>query len=58
MTVMTVLGIKFEVISAALCTDICADDFMYDVQFVGVSKTAFFGGEGLFFTHLTGPGRG
>ncbi len=30
----------------------------YDVPFVGVSKTAFFGGEGLFFTHLTGPGRG
>jgi uncharacterized protein (AIM24 family) len=29
----------------------------YDVQFVGGIKTAFFGGEGLFFTHLTGPGR-
>ena len=29
----------------------------YDVQFVGGVKTALFGGEGLFFTHLTGPGR-
>ncbi len=29
----------------------------YDVQFVGGVKTAFFGGEGLFFTTLTGPGR-
>jgi uncharacterized protein (TIGR00266 family) len=29
----------------------------YDVQFVGGIKTALFGGEGLFFTHLTGPGR-
>ncbi len=29
----------------------------YDVPFVGGVKTAFFGGEGLFFTTLTGPGR-
>ena len=29
----------------------------YDVQFVGGVKTALFGGEGLFFTTLTGPGR-
>lgn len=29
----------------------------YDVQFVGKVKTALFGGEGLFFVHLTGPGR-
>ncbi len=29
----------------------------YDVQFVDGIKTALFGGEGLFFTHLTGPGR-
>jgi uncharacterized protein (TIGR00266 family) len=29
----------------------------YDVQFVGGIKTAFFGGEGLFFATLTGPGR-
>ncbi len=28
----------------------------YDVQFVGGIKTAFFGGEGLFFATLTGPG--
>jgi uncharacterized protein (TIGR00266 family) len=28
----------------------------YDVQFVGGVKTAFFGGEGLFFATLTGPG--
>jgi uncharacterized protein (TIGR00266 family) len=29
----------------------------YDVQFVGKVKTAFFGGEGLFFAVVTGPGR-
>jgi len=29
----------------------------YDVQVVGGIKTAFFGGEGLFFTHVTGRGR-
>ncbi len=28
----------------------------YDVQLVGGVKTAFFGGEGLFFATLTGPG--
>jgi len=28
----------------------------YDVQFVGKVKTALFGGEGLFFAKLTGPG--
>jgi uncharacterized protein (TIGR00266 family) len=28
----------------------------YDVQLVGNVKTAFFGGEGLFFATLTGPG--
>ena len=29
----------------------------YDIQYVGKIKTALFGGEGLFFAHLTGPGR-
>jgi uncharacterized protein (TIGR00266 family) len=29
----------------------------YDIQFVGNIKTAFFGGEGLFFATLRGPGR-
>lgn len=29
----------------------------YDIQTVGGLKTAFFGGEGLFVTALTGPGR-
>lgn len=29
----------------------------YDVQLVGTIKTAIFGGEGLFLTTLTGPGR-
>lgn len=28
----------------------------YDIQFVGGFKNALFGGEGLFFAHLTGPG--
>ncbi len=29
----------------------------YDIQFVGKIKTVLFGGEGLFFATLTGPGR-
>jgi uncharacterized protein (AIM24 family) len=29
----------------------------YDIQFVGKVKTALFGGEGLFFAMLTGPGK-
>jgi len=29
----------------------------YDIQFVGSVKTAVFGGEGLFFATLTGPGK-
>ncbi len=29
----------------------------YEIQFVGKIKTALFGGEGLFFASLTGPGR-
>ena len=29
----------------------------YDIQFVGRIKTALFGGEGLFFATLSGPGR-
>ena len=29
----------------------------YDIQFVGKIKTALFGGEGLFFAVLSGPGR-
>jgi len=29
----------------------------YDIQYVGRVKTALFGGEGLFFATLRGPGR-
>jgi uncharacterized protein (TIGR00266 family) len=29
----------------------------FDIQFVGKLKTALFGGEGMFFTKLTGPGK-
>ena len=29
----------------------------YDIQFVGKIKTALFGGEGLFYASLTGPGK-
>ncbi len=31
-------------------------DIHYDIQFVGGIKNSFFGGEGLFFATLTGPG--
>ncbi|PYR40341.1 MAG: TIGR00266 family protein, partial [Acidobacteria bacterium] len=30
---------------------------VYDIEFVGGIKTALFGGEGLFFAAMTGPGR-
>ena len=33
------------------------DSVNYDIQFVGGIKTAVFGGEGLFLTTLTGPGK-
>ena len=29
----------------------------YDIEYVGGIKTALFGGEGLFFARLRGPGR-
>jgi len=29
----------------------------YDIKYVGKLKTSFFGGEGLFFAHLKGPGK-
>lgn len=29
----------------------------YDIRYVGKLKSAFFGGEGLFFAHVKGPGR-
>jgi len=29
----------------------------YDIRYVGKLKSAFFGGEGLFFAHLKGPGK-
>jgi uncharacterized protein (AIM24 family) len=29
----------------------------YDIQFVGGFKNALFGGEGLFFARMTGPGK-
>jgi len=32
-------------------------DVHYDIQFVGGIKTAFFGGEGLFFATVSGPGK-
>lgn len=32
-------------------------DVDYDIQFVGGIKNTFFGGEGLFFAKLTGPGK-
>lgn len=32
-------------------------DVHYDIQYVGGIKTAFFGGEGLFFATVSGPGK-
>jgi uncharacterized protein (TIGR00266 family) len=39
------------------CIAALAPTVSYDIQFVGKLKTAMFGGEGLFFATLTGPGK-
>ena len=39
------------------CLVALAPSVSYDIQFVGNVKTALFGGEGIFFATLTGPGR-
>ncbi|MGL5328654.1 MAG: TIGR00266 family protein [Peptostreptococcaceae bacterium] len=38
------------------CLVAMTKDVKYDIQFVGGIKNSLFGGEGLFFTSLTGPG--
>ena len=38
------------------CLAVFEESVDYDIEFVGGLKTAFFGGEGLFFATLTGPG--
>jgi uncharacterized protein (TIGR00266 family) len=39
------------------CIVSMADSVTYDIQFVGGFRNALFGGEGLFYAVLTGPGR-
>jgi len=39
------------------CLVAMTDNVDYDIEFVKGVKTAFFGGEGLFFATLRGPGR-
>jgi uncharacterized protein (TIGR00266 family) len=39
------------------CVVALAPTIAYDIEYVGKLRTAFFGGEGLFFARLTGPGR-
>lgn len=57
----TIVPIDLEVGQSLRVDTGCLVAFMpsvrYDIKFVGGIKTAFFGGEGLFFAHLTGPGR-
>lgn len=38
------------------CLVAMTQDIIYDIQFVGGIKNSLFGGEGLFFATLTGPG--
>ena len=38
------------------CIVSMADSIQYDIQFVGGFKNALFGGEGLFYATITGPG--
>ncbi len=42
--------------SLVLCVVAYTADIDFDIQFVGGIKTALFGGEGLFFAVLRGPG--
>jgi len=39
------------------CIAAFTSNVQYDIQMVGSIKSAFFGGEGLFFATLTGPGK-
>jgi uncharacterized protein (TIGR00266 family) len=39
------------------CVVACTREVDFDIQYVGGVKTALFGGEGLFFATLRGPGR-
>ncbi len=39
------------------CLVALSKDVDYDIQYVGGIKTMFFGGEGIFFAKLTGPGK-
>jgi uncharacterized protein (AIM24 family) len=39
------------------CIAALAPTVNYDIQYVGKLKSALFGGEGLFFATLTGPGK-
>jgi uncharacterized protein (TIGR00266 family) len=39
------------------CIAALAPSVNYDIQYIGKLKSALFGGEGLFFATLTGPGR-
>jgi len=39
------------------CIVACQPSVQYDIQYVGKVKSALFGGEGLFFATLRGPGR-
>ena len=47
-------GKRFRVDTGCLVA--MTGDVHYDIQFVGGVKTALFGGEGLFFATLRGPG--
>ena len=38
------------------CVVAYTPDVSFDIQYVGKIKTALFGGEGLFFAKMTGPG--
>ena len=38
------------------CLVAFSDSIDYDIQFTGNFKNALFGGEGLFFAKITGPG--
>jgi len=39
------------------CIAAFQSSIQYDIQFVGGLKTAIFGGEGMFFANVTGPGK-
>lgn len=50
------LGVRETVVVDAACVLAMTRSVDFDIKYVGSIKRAIFGGEGMFYAHLTGPG--